>query len=238
MVRSENNGASDKRKRIIDAACDLIARKGPEATRTSEIAKGAGVAAGTVYLYFESKEDLIHVICQELMSEVTDTVMLRYSVEAPIRERFFAYWSALFHYLLEHPKQARLLLYLTASPYVGQDFKEKIGERMIRTRSEIVEDGKVDRVTKDVSSVVTSGFIYGSMLFMANDEQVRNEFVTGKVAMNDVINMWWDGVRQKDSYLPSTREAADTKDCDKNATGAGGSGRPKRRQVGESGVRV
>jgi TetR/AcrR family fatty acid metabolism transcriptional regulator len=49
----------DKRERILDAAVRVFARKGFHATRVSEVAKAAGVADGTIYLYFESKEQLL-----------------------------------------------------------------------------------------------------------------------------------------------------------------------------------
>src|SRR4029077_8382820 len=49
----------DKRDRILQAAVKVFARNGFHATRVSEIAKAAGVADGTIYLYFKSKEELL-----------------------------------------------------------------------------------------------------------------------------------------------------------------------------------
>jgi TetR/AcrR family fatty acid metabolism transcriptional regulator len=49
----------DKRDRILRAATKVFARKGFHATRVSEVAKAAGVADGTIYLYFKSKDDLL-----------------------------------------------------------------------------------------------------------------------------------------------------------------------------------
>jgi TetR/AcrR family transcriptional regulator, fatty acid metabolism regulator protein len=49
----------DKRERILDAAVRVFARKGFHATRVSEVAKAAGVADGTIYLYFDSKDQLL-----------------------------------------------------------------------------------------------------------------------------------------------------------------------------------
>ena len=49
----------DKRERILRAATKVFARKGFYAARVSEIAKAAGVADGTIYLYFENKDDVL-----------------------------------------------------------------------------------------------------------------------------------------------------------------------------------
>ena len=51
--------AGDKRDRILKAAVKVFARTGFHATRVSEVAKAAGVADGTIYLYFKSKEELL-----------------------------------------------------------------------------------------------------------------------------------------------------------------------------------
>jgi TetR/AcrR family fatty acid metabolism transcriptional regulator len=59
----------DKRRRILDAAVSVFARKGYFASRVSDIAKKAGVADGTIYLYFRGKEDILVRLFDEVMSE-------------------------------------------------------------------------------------------------------------------------------------------------------------------------
>lgn len=60
----------DKRKRIVDAAVEVFAAKGFFGARVSEIAEVAGVADGTIYLYFRSKDDILISLFEEKMSEV------------------------------------------------------------------------------------------------------------------------------------------------------------------------
>ncbi|UCF18910.1 MAG: TetR/AcrR family transcriptional regulator [Gemmatimonadota bacterium] len=56
-----------KRERILDAAVLEIARRGYYGTTVSTIARRAGVADGTIYLYFKSKEDLLVSIFERAM---------------------------------------------------------------------------------------------------------------------------------------------------------------------------
>jgi TetR/AcrR family fatty acid metabolism transcriptional regulator len=58
----------DKRARILAAAVKVFARKGYFAARVAEIAKKAGVADGTIYLYFRNKEDLLVSLFDEVMA--------------------------------------------------------------------------------------------------------------------------------------------------------------------------
>jgi TetR/AcrR family fatty acid metabolism transcriptional regulator len=56
-TRTKRTG--DKRERILDAAVAVFAKTGFHSTRVADVAKSAGVADGTIYLYFDSKEDLL-----------------------------------------------------------------------------------------------------------------------------------------------------------------------------------
>ena len=62
---AKTRGAPDKRDRILKAAIKVFAKNGFYATRVSEIAKAAGVADGTIYLYFKNKDDVLITIFEE-----------------------------------------------------------------------------------------------------------------------------------------------------------------------------
>ena len=57
--------APDKRDHILKAAIKVFAKNGFYATHVSEIAKAAGVADGTIYLYFKNKDDVLVTIFEE-----------------------------------------------------------------------------------------------------------------------------------------------------------------------------
>ena len=62
---AKKKGSADKRDRILRAAIKVFAKKGFYATRVSEIAKAAGVADGTIYLYFKNKDDVLITIFED-----------------------------------------------------------------------------------------------------------------------------------------------------------------------------
>lgn len=64
----------DKRERILRAATKVFARKGFYATRVSEVAKAAGVADGTIYLYFKSKDDLLVSLFEDRVVLLLETL--------------------------------------------------------------------------------------------------------------------------------------------------------------------
>jgi len=69
--RSPSRGSTgDKRERILDAAEAIFAQNGFYNARVSEIARSAGVADGTIYLYFKSKDDLLISLFESRMERV------------------------------------------------------------------------------------------------------------------------------------------------------------------------
>ena len=62
----------EKRERILEAAIRVFAENGFYATRVSEIAKAAGVADGTIYLYFENKDDVLISIFRDRIGKLLE----------------------------------------------------------------------------------------------------------------------------------------------------------------------
>lgn len=81
--------ARPKRERILRAATKVFARKGFYATKVSEVAKAAGVADGTIYLYFKNKDDLLVSLFEDridrLLSTLAQELAARPSPEARLR---------------------------------------------------------------------------------------------------------------------------------------------------------
>ncbi|SET43708.1 transcriptional regulator, TetR family [Oceanobacillus limi] len=64
-----------KYKLIIDAAVEVIAENGYHASQVSKIAKKAGVADGTIYLYFKNKEDILVSVFEEKMGQFIEQIV-------------------------------------------------------------------------------------------------------------------------------------------------------------------
>jgi TetR/AcrR family fatty acid metabolism transcriptional regulator len=64
-----NGAATDKRESILRAAIRVFSQNGYFNSKVADIAKEAGIADGTVYLYFKSKEEILHSIFDRAMSE-------------------------------------------------------------------------------------------------------------------------------------------------------------------------
>ncbi|TCP32130.1 TetR family transcriptional regulator [Scopulibacillus darangshiensis] len=77
-----------KFKLIVDAAVDVIAENGFHKARISKIAKRAGVADGTIYIYFKNKEDLLITLFQEKMGQFIEKIEQEIAGKQEVKEKF------------------------------------------------------------------------------------------------------------------------------------------------------
>ena len=71
-LRSSDTVRAGKRDVILRAAIDVFAERGYFHAQVADVARAAGVAAGTVYLYFKSKDDLLVSIFEQTVREAID----------------------------------------------------------------------------------------------------------------------------------------------------------------------
>jgi TetR/AcrR family transcriptional regulator, fatty acid metabolism regulator protein len=108
-VHSAADRGGDKRERILAAAERVFARRGFFAARVSEIAKDAGVADGTIYLYFKSKDDLLISLFEMRMKQVND--VLRTAIDGAERplDQLRAFIRAYLQLVHDEPAAAEVL---------------------------------------------------------------------------------------------------------------------------------
>ena len=81
------NKNSEKYFRIINAATKIFAKKGFFQAKVSDIAREAGVADGTIYLYFENKDDILISLFEEQMKVVLDNMKAKISEETGVMKK-------------------------------------------------------------------------------------------------------------------------------------------------------
>ena len=102
-----------KRDAILQAALDLFGRYGYRRTSIDDIARAAGIAKGTVYLYVANKEALFRTLSQSLLARVLDAATMAARAERPLADRLEAILEAkfgFFHDLLHRSPHAGELL--------------------------------------------------------------------------------------------------------------------------------
>ncbi|MDR1807963.1 MAG: TetR/AcrR family transcriptional regulator [Propionibacteriaceae bacterium] len=101
---------ADKQERILNAAIGEFSQRNVEEANLANIVRAAGIARGSIYQYFENKEDIYVFVFETLRgrrSEFTRPAMEHYKV-APFLDFFEEYYRLDSQYLLEHPSHIEL----------------------------------------------------------------------------------------------------------------------------------
>jgi AcrR family transcriptional regulator len=112
--------SDDKRRAILEAATEVFAERGFAHAPTSAISKTAGVAEGTLFTYFSSKDELINELYRGLRKEL-DQELSGYPFEADARIRIRFIWDRFLNRAKLQPRRLSVIKQLRAS---GRLFKE------------------------------------------------------------------------------------------------------------------
>ena len=100
----------NKRARIIAAAAKLFGDKGYHDTTTAEIAESAGVAAGTIYIYFSSKEELLVAVFEEFLGRHMKQLREAVERETTPRDKLIRLLTHGLELMQNNPDSARIFL--------------------------------------------------------------------------------------------------------------------------------
>jgi AcrR family transcriptional regulator len=179
----------DKRCTILQAALEIFAENGFHGSPTSMIAEKAEVGTGTLYRYFESKDDLIRELHKEMDIRARSVILTDYATTLPIAERFFKLFSNLIHYTTANPREFRFLEQFYNSPYGIavrqarlQDPENLEADPFVALFGEAKKDGLIINLPTEVLMALTAGpvfFLTRSILagFIHLDEELTHSTI-------------------------------------------------------------
>ncbi len=146
-----------KRQKILDSAIQILNRKEYHQCPIDEIAKNAGVAKGTIYLYFKSKEELYFSIFYQIIDRVKEIVEDVQKNNLSATKQLYLVLEHMSNFIDAH-RNIFLAIRQQMAPCekkLHQEFFKKIGE-LIKTISMIIEKGIKNKEFKKCSSLLLS----------------------------------------------------------------------------------
>src|ERR1700737_3867467 len=139
--------SEDKRNAILEAATRLFAERGLAAAPTSEISNWAGVAEGTLFTYFRTKDDLINSLYREIKLELADAMMSDFPRKKNVRTRLRHVWDRYVKWGIANPKQRKVLAQLQVSEVLTKESKDAGGAPFVEFQAMIRDaiEGRVFR---------------------------------------------------------------------------------------------
>jgi AcrR family transcriptional regulator len=112
--------SEDKRSAILTAAISVLAERGLAATPTSAISKAAGVAEGTLFTYFKTKDDLVNALYREIKMEMADLLLSSYPHRANVRRKFQHIWDFYVNWGVANPQKSQVMQQLSVAAQITE----------------------------------------------------------------------------------------------------------------------
>ena len=107
----------DRPAAVRRALRDLVADRGFHGASMGAVAKEAGVATGTAYTHYESKDELVYATYLEIKAGLSEAVLEDFDPTAPPIEKWRHILTTSYDFLSEEPERAGFLSQLEESPY-------------------------------------------------------------------------------------------------------------------------
>jgi TetR/AcrR family fatty acid metabolism transcriptional regulator len=162
---AKKKGSADKRDRILRAAIKVFAKNGFYATRVSEIAKAAGVADGTIYLYFKNKDDVLITIFEDGIQQLLAILREVAASEQPFDERITRIIELQLGLLEDQRDLAEVItVNLRQSSSLLKQYATPLFMEYIDVIAGLIRDGqKEGAFRKDINSRVVARSLFGAL---------------------------------------------------------------------------
>lgn len=153
----------DKREAILDAALALFVERGFFGTAVPEIADRAGVGAGTIYRYFESKEALVNAIYQQEKLRFAQEVLDGFPAASTTREQFRSLWMRMAKFATDNPDSFIFLELHHHARYLDAESRA-VEQRMLQLFTGVVTKAQAHGELKAGSPGLLMGMVMGAFV--------------------------------------------------------------------------
>jgi AcrR family transcriptional regulator len=184
---------SDKAEAILVAALDLFVERGFHGTSVPSVADKAGVAAGTIYHYFDSKEALVNALYRRWKGEIATRITTRFNSMKPVREQFRALWEGMADFAVHHTKELAFLELHHHGSYLDAESKA-LEARLTTFGLGMVERAQAEQTLKPLPAALLIELVNGAFLgvFRAG---VEGRLPLTMATLMDAERCCWEAVR-------------------------------------------
>lgn len=188
----------DKKTLLLESALELIRENGFHGTPVSMVAKHAGVAAGTVYTYFQSKDEMIKELYTYVKSQIYLEISGKDDPSLPFQDRFYALWENMTGLYLAKPSIQSFMEQFVSSPYNTSELQQSVdawGKWLEQFFLQGIDQGILRTLSPKILSVMVIGSIISLVRYLIYFQSTTK---TMGEDLNLIPQMVWDGIKRQD----------------------------------------
>lgn len=182
-----------KYARIFRAVLKLVAKKGLAGMTMGDVSKEAGIATGTLYVYFDNKDALINALFAACRENSVAVSFRDYDSQMPFKPGFRHIWMNILRYRLQHFEEFIFLEQCYHSPYITAATREK-ARQLTEPFYALLARGQAEQLIKNAEKDLLITFIIGPMNELVKQVHYSGTTLT-KVRMSTTFDLCWDAIK-------------------------------------------
>jgi len=187
--------SEDKRNAILEAATRVFAERGLADAPTSEISKQAGVAEGTLFTYFKTKDDLINALYREIKLELADAMMSGFPRKTSVRNRLRHVWDGFVNWGVANPQQRKVLAQLQVSGMLSKESFEA-GSAPFVEMQDMIRDATEQHILRAELPIELISKVLAALAEATMDLIVLKPALANKYR-NSGFEIYWAGIARQ-----------------------------------------
>ncbi|OJJ19474.1 hypothetical protein BKI52_21950 [marine bacterium AO1-C] len=179
---------------IYKAALNLVVKIGYVELKMSDVAKEAGIATGTLYIYFSNKEDLINKLYLHLKKQNTREIVGKYQPEDAFFINFKRVWYKYLEISSRDPHQMIFLEQYFRSPYLREDTKKQT-EELLTPIAELIVAGQQQGLVKEVPADILLSYLIGAVNEIVKVHFDKNQKMS-QATIDACFEMSWHSIKR------------------------------------------
>ena len=185
--------ANDKREVILETALVLFTERGFYGTPTAMISREAGVATGTLFFYFTTKEELIDALYRQIKSEAGTALREGVDQERTIQSKIRRVGENAIAWGTKNPKKFRFMEQFAHSPFVSTTAHEE-GMSHFLFLQELVREGIREGVIRDYDPELLCSVLASSLSGLPARIMETADPVKREVLIRQGLAFLWNGL--------------------------------------------
>jgi AcrR family transcriptional regulator len=181
--------SEEKRSALLKAAAEAIAAEGVGVS-TSRIAKEAGVATGSLFLYFPTKDDLLNRLYASIKQEIAEAMLAKYPQAADVSERMRSVWMAYLKWGVANPSKRQAMSQLSVSHRITKEVRDESMDLLHEVEILLKEClGPQNTMTVDFAVGIMTALTEVTIGFMTSDSKKASKYAeVGFVALMKALS--------------------------------------------------
>jgi AcrR family transcriptional regulator len=184
----------NKKQTFLESALKLFVANGVQNTSTAAIAKEAGTASGTLFLYFPTKQDLIDELVLQIGREQADTTKASLDPSLSVRDTFFTIWNSSIRWFLENMDAYSYVQQVRDTGLVSEAAVQE-SAKFFSYYYDAIQKGFKEGALKRYPADVIGGFLYQGIVAVMNILRARSTPTKQEEIIQMGFDIFWDGIR-------------------------------------------